>query len=209
MKKYTALALCGSLRAESLNFALLHAIKRVASPELEVAIGDRITEVPVYNQDHDDSVPGAVAAVPPRSVELLRSELARADAIILASPEYNASISGPVQNLLNWASRPLLGKPVLVVVATPNASTGVAALAATSEALRIMGAVVIEPGLIINGADHVISGRGPDAVLEEGLAGMASSQLSLLEAYLRLDVAGIQGRVVQDMRTRRRALGAR
>lgn len=209
MRKFTALSLCGSLRGESLNLALLHAIKRVAPPELDVVMGDRITEIPVYNQDLDDSVPGGQGAVPPRSVQQLRSDLSAADAVIFASPEYNASISGPVQNLLNWTSRPLLGKPVLVVVATPNASTGGAALAATAAALRIMGAVVIEPGLVINRADQVISGRGPDAVLDEGLAGMAASQLSLLEAYLRLDVPGIQGRVVQDMRQRRRALGTR
>lgn len=74
------LAISGSLRAASVNAALLRATARLPPSGMEVRVYPEIRALPLFNPDLEMRVPPEVAA--------LREEVAAADALILASPEY-------------------------------------------------------------------------------------------------------------------------
>ena len=75
----------------------------------------------------------------------LRDAIARADAVLFATPEYNSSVPGQLKNAIDWASRPrgaavLLGKPVAVIGASTGSFGGVWAQAELKKILRTAGA---------------------------------------------------------------------
>jgi chromate reductase len=105
-------ALSGSLRSGSFNARLLEIAKDLAPADAEIDIYD-YSDVPLYNGDHDDA--GAPAAV-----QHLRERIRRADAVLIATPEYNFSVPGVLKNALDWASRPygqsaVAGKPLAII----------------------------------------------------------------------------------------------
>ena len=115
-----ALGIAGSLREGSYNRALLRAARELAPEGLAIEILDNelLKRVPLYNED-------VRAAGFPEPVVVLKEAIAEADALIIATPEYNHSVPGVLKNALDWASRPpeespLNGKPVAIV----GASTG-------------------------------------------------------------------------------------
>ncbi len=104
----------GSLRRGSFNTLLLNSVPGLLPNGVEMEIVD-IGQLPLYNADLDIDTP-------PQQVDTLRRSLARADAFILVSPEYNYSVPGPLKNAIDWASRakpsPFSGKPVALMGAT-------------------------------------------------------------------------------------------
>jgi chromate reductase len=112
--------LCGSLRAASLNRALLGAALELAPPGLTLESGPDLGTLPHYNADLDtDDPPAPVAA--------LRDALRAADGMLIATPEYNYGVPGVMKNAIDWASRPvrnapLTGLPTLVVGASGGGS---------------------------------------------------------------------------------------
>ena len=107
------LLLIGSLRAASVNRQLAELAVEVAPDGIEPALFDRLGELPFYNEDIDTED----VAEPVRA---LRAESARADTVLLITPEYNASIPGVLKNTIDWLSRPygnspLKGKPLAVI----------------------------------------------------------------------------------------------
>jgi NAD(P)H-dependent FMN reductase len=129
------LAISGSLRAASINTALLRAAARLAPREIEIALLREVGALPLFNPDLESNVPAVVAA--------MRREVAAADALLIASPEYAHGVTGTIKNLLDWlvSYEPFVGKPVAVLNASPRASHAEAAL---RETLRTMSAVVVE-----------------------------------------------------------------
>lgn len=113
---YKVAGITGSLRKGSYNTATLRAARDLAPESLDIEIVT-LEDVPLFNED--------VEAVGwPDRVRQLRDQVAAADAVIFASPEYNYSISGVLKNAIDWLSRPegnapLNGKPAAVVGATP------------------------------------------------------------------------------------------
>jgi chromate reductase len=110
----------GSLRAGSFNRALLATAKRVM-PEGSALRVLAIDEVPLYNGDLE-----AGQGVPP-AVESIKNEIAEADGLVIATPEYNGGIPGVAKNVIDWVSRPAgdlpritYGKPVALMGATPG-----------------------------------------------------------------------------------------
>ena len=117
MDTFTILGVPGSLRALSLNRGLLVAARDVAPDAVTLEIFDGLGEIPPYNEDTELN--------PPPTVERFRKAVRDADAILIASPEYNGSIPGQLKNALDWASRPraascLDGKPAAVIGASPG-----------------------------------------------------------------------------------------
>mgnify|MGYP003576035863 CR=1 FL=1 len=107
----------GSLRKGSFNTALLHAVESMLPGHMKMNILS-IADIPLYNADLD----WPAATERPGPVSHFRQGLAKADAVLIVSPEYNYSIPGGLKNAIDWASRgedsPLLGKPVAVMGAT-------------------------------------------------------------------------------------------
>jgi NAD(P)H-dependent FMN reductase len=128
------LALCGSLRAASINAALLRALARLAPADVEVAIFPSLGELPLFNPDREADLP------PP--VQALHVAVARADALVIASPEYAHGISGTIKNALDWlvSFEPFIHKPTVVLNASPRAHHADAAL---RETLRTMSAGLV------------------------------------------------------------------
>lgn len=135
------LAFCGSLRADSLNLALLKLAERLA-PELQFFGEDLIAELPLFNPDLDarpERLPGAVRHF---------RGLARASkAAIIASPEYIHSPSGVTKNALDWLSGcgAFDGKPTLLMSASPGHTGGIQGLVALFPTLQSLGAVLLDP----------------------------------------------------------------
>ena len=129
------LGISGSLRAASINTALLRAAARLAPVEMEIALLRGLGALPLFNPDLESDVPAAVVA--------MRSAVAAADALLIASPEYAHGVTGTIKNLLDWlvSYEPFVYKPVAVFNASPRASHADAAL---RETLRTMSAVVVE-----------------------------------------------------------------
>lgn len=104
------LGIAGSLRRASTNRGLLRAAqaKLPAGTSLEIA---DLTDVPFYNQD---------LTTKPAAVERVLAQIGAADALVLASTEYNYSLAPALKNILDWASREpdnalLAGKPVAIM----------------------------------------------------------------------------------------------
>src|SRR5438093_6588050 len=163
------LAISGSLRRDSHNTRLLRTAAQLAPPSVEVTIFDGLKEVPPYDEDDDlDSVP--------EGAQRLRDAIEAADAILIATPEYNSSLPGQLKNALDWASRPfpdnaLRNKPVAVIGASTGMFGAVWAQAEVRKVLGAIGARVVDVELPVAGAEDAFAGnRLADQELHERLA---------------------------------------
>jgi len=161
------LGISGSLRRDSHNTQLLRAAEELLSPYVELEIWDGLKAVPPFDEDDE---PGT------EEVAALREAVAAADALIFATPEYNASIPGQLKNAVDWLSRPvatsaLRGKPVLVIGASTGAFGAVWAQAELRKVLATAGARVVEGEVAVGHAPTKFddAGRLVDGELEEQL----------------------------------------
>src|SRR5437588_4254406 len=122
------LAMCGSLRKASYNMATLRTAIALKPANMTVTVAD-ISQIPPYNED-------VRAHGFPPTVETLRRQIAAADALLFACPEYNYSMSGALKNAIDWASRPpdqpFAGKPCAII----GAAAGMAGSARAQYDLR-------------------------------------------------------------------------
>ena len=88
-----------SVRRGAHNLALLRAGATQMPPNAEFEEYRELAAIPAYNEDLD-------TASAPAAVRSLRQAIATADAVIIATPEYNSSVPGALKNALDWASRP-------------------------------------------------------------------------------------------------------
>ena len=112
--KIRILGFAGSLRKGSYNKALLRAAKELTPADAVIDIFD-LEGIPPYNQDLDHDMPA-------RAREL-KAKIKAADAILIATPEYNYSMPGVLKNAIDWASRPpgdnaFDGKPAAIMSAS-------------------------------------------------------------------------------------------
>ena len=152
------LGISGSLRRDSHNSALLRAAADLLPPSVELETFDGLRLVEPYDQD-DDAGPG------PDGARRLREAIEAADAILIATPEYNSSIPGALKNALDWASRPkgqnaLWGKPAAVVGASTGMFGAIWSQAETRKVLSASGARVIDKDLAVGHADDAFTGDG-------------------------------------------------
>ncbi len=129
------LALSGSLRANSIHSALLRAAARLAPMGLTVTVYHGLGDLPLFNPDIED-----------RSIESVtnfHAQVANADALLIASPEYAHGVTGTIKNALDWlvSFAPFTYKPVGIFNASPRAQHADAAL---REILKTMSAMVVE-----------------------------------------------------------------
>lgn len=163
------LGISGSLRRDSHNTRLLRVAAQVVPPPHELELFDGLKDVPPYDED-DDRDPA------PFGAQRLRDAIADADAVLIATPEYNSSLPGQLKNAIDWASRPFPGnalrnKPVAVI----GTSTGMfGAVWAQAEARKVLGAAgarVVDIELPVPRAEEAFAGdRLADADLHDSLA---------------------------------------
>ncbi len=145
------LGISGSLRRDSLNSALLRAAAERLPAGVELIEFEGLREIPPYDADVElDGTPDAVAK--------LRQAIRAADAVLVATPEYNHSIPGVLKNALDWASRPagqsaLNGKPAAAIGASTGMFGAVWAQAETRKVLSALGGRVVEAELPLARAD--------------------------------------------------------
>lgn len=151
------LGVVGSLRRESYNAKLLKAAGGLMPQGARLAIWDGLKGVPPFDEDDE--------GVPPASVVAMRQAFEGAGALLIATPQYNASLPGQLKNALDWASRPyetnvLRGKPVAVIGASLSPSGGARAQTEARTVLRAMGADVVDVGLSVGRAFRSFDDQG-------------------------------------------------
>jgi chromate reductase len=174
------LGICGSLRRNSYNRRLLDAAAKELPDAYGFRVFDEMADIPPYNEDIE-------AHQTPAPVQAFRRAISDASGILIATPEYNASVPGLLKNAIDWASRPypdhaLRGKPVVVVGASPSAFGATLAQAELRRVLKAMGAQVVEGGVSVPQAHEAFGadGRLTDPQLRRQLASMV------------LDLAGVE-----------------
>jgi chromate reductase len=175
------LGLSGSLRAGSHNSMLLRAAGGLLPEEAELVEFDGLKLIPPY--DEDDEQLGR-----PDAVQALFDAVAGADAVLLATPEYNHSIPGQLKNALDWLSRPLLesplrNKPVAVIGASTGLFGAVWAQAEARKVLAAIGARVLDRELPIGMADDAFAPDG--SLLDDDLCLTLAGILAELHAESR------------------------
>lgn len=145
----TILGIAGSLRRGSYNRGLIRAAREVAPPGVGMEMYEDLAQVPPYNGDVE-------AEGDPDPVQNLKARIRAADALLIATPEYNYNIPGVLKNAIDWASRPpgpasvLYHKPIALTGASPgNFGTVRAQLALRQSFLFTKSHVLIEPEVYV------------------------------------------------------------
>ena len=178
------LAISGSLRKASYNTLALRAAAELAPEGVEVTLFEGMREIPLYDDDirAGSGFPAPVAA--------FRAAIKAADALLIASPEYNFSVSGVLKNAIDWASRApdqsFDGKPVAVM----GAATGLYGTARSQYDLRKILAglnahLLNKPEVLIAGAAAKFDAEG--RLTDETARGLIAQQVAALRDWtLRL-----------------------
>jgi chromate reductase len=182
------LGICGSLRRASYNRAALVAVQELASELAPKVVPGGVTVeladlagIPPYDEDlRARGLPTAVAA--------LRARIAAADALLIATPEYNHSVPGVLKNAIDWASRPpdqpFDAKPLAILGASPGRTGTARAQAHLRQCFVFLNAHLLnKPEVMIAGANQLVdeAGRLTDQATREHLA----KQLAALAAWTR------------------------
>jgi chromate reductase, NAD(P)H dehydrogenase (quinone) len=148
MSTLDIVGLCGSLRAASLNRMALDLAGRSMPAGMALEVLDW-RAVPVFDGDlFAQGLPPAVAA--------LKARIARADAVLIATPEYNFSVPGGLKNVLDWLSRgddqPFALKPVAILTASPGPLGGARVQYDLRKVLLFLNALVLAKPEVFIGA---------------------------------------------------------
>jgi chromate reductase, NAD(P)H dehydrogenase (quinone) len=147
------LGISGSLRRDSYNSALLRAAAERLPAGVELVEYENLAQIPPYDSDLEE-------AGTPAPVEELRAAIRAADAVLLATPEYNHSLPGQLKNALDWVSRPagqsaLMGKPAAAIGASTGMFGAVWAQAEARKVLSALGGRVVERELPVARAQEI------------------------------------------------------
>jgi chromate reductase len=181
------LGITGSLRRGSYNHALMREAAERLPAGVELVEFERLAEIPPYDADLEQlETPAAVAE--------LREAMREADAVLVATPEYNHSIPGVLKNALDWASRPagqsaLTGTPAAVIGASTGMFGAVWAQAETRKVLGALGGRVLEAELPVARAAELY---------REGRLQLTPEQSQQLEEILATLVAEVE-QLQQDL----------
>ncbi|MFC5742705.1 NADPH-dependent FMN reductase [Dyella tabacisoli] len=154
------IAIAGSLRRDSINRLLLRAAAEMAPTDLQVDVYDGLTAIPMFDEDSEKFM---TATGPVRA---LAAQVSAADAVLIATPEYNHSIPGVLKNAIDWLSRGsigdvLAGKPVAVIGASTGRWGTRLAQTALRQVLFATGSVVLSgPAVYLNNGAAAFDAQG-------------------------------------------------
>jgi len=149
------LALSGSLRAHSYNTKLIEIARDVSDHDTTITVWP-LHDLPLFNEDLE-------SGEGPESVRRFKAAILGADALLIATPEYNSSIPGVLKNALDWASRRESGTRPLsnIPVAVMGATTGTLGTALAQKHLRqilshVGAQVLTTPSVYVMNAGNVL-----------------------------------------------------
>ncbi len=175
----SVLGISGSVRKGSYNTALLRAAQGLAPAGMTIAVTD-ISKLPFYDGDLESS------SGIPLVAEDLRARIRAADAVLIATPEYNGSFSGALKNAIDWASRPphqaFAAKPVGIMGASGGALGTVRSQGHLRDVLTMLDARMVNaPQVFVGAAQNKIE----DGVLkDEPSLGFIKTLLENLAAWV-------------------------
>jgi chromate reductase len=153
----TILGISGSLRRDSLNRALLRAARRLLPDGVTLVDGD-ISDLPLYNWDVEQELGF------PEPVVRFRNQIAEADGLLIATPEYNYSMPGALKNAFDWGSRggpdsPLNRMPAAIMGAAGRLGSVRAQMHLRTVLLHNDLQVVQKPEVLVPGGDAFQDGE--------------------------------------------------
>ncbi len=175
------LGISGSLRKDSFNTAALRACSGLLPDGVTMSVFD-IAPISLYDED-------VRAQGLPEVVQQLREQIRAADALLIATPEYNYSFSGVLKNAIDWASRPpeqpFDGKPIGLLGATPGGlGTSRAQYHLRQVFVYLNGRVLNRPEVFISGAPSKFDAAGQltDAATAEQLGKLIAALVASVSA---------------------------
>ena len=179
-EKIRILGFAGSLRKQSYNKSILSAALEVVPDEAVLEIFD-LEGIPPFNQDLENQ--------PPDKVKAFKTKIRAADAILIATPEYNYSVPGVLKNAIDWASRPyggnaFDGKPVAVMGASIGMlGTGRAQYHLRQSFVFLNMYPINQPEVMVPFAEGKVDGKG--RLVDEKTRGKIKELLESLVAWTR------------------------
>jgi chromate reductase len=179
------LGISGSLRRQSLNTAALRACTGLLPADVTMALAD-ISAIPLYNEEiREQGLPAPVQS--------LREQILAADALVIATPEYNYSMPGVLKNAIDWASRPpsqvFEGKPIALISASPGGFGGARAQYQLRQVfIYLNGLVLNRPEAMISAAHTKFDAQGE--LTDPAASDQLKALLAALVDWTRLISAG-------------------
>ena len=180
----TVAVLVGSLRKESFNRKMAHALAAAAPEGLTLKIVE-IGDLPFYNED--------VEATPPAAWTAFRDQIRGVDAVLFVTPEYNRSVPAVLKNALDVGSRPYgasvwAGKPGAVVSVSPGAIGGFGANHHLRQSLVFLNVPTLQqPEAYIGGAAGLFDEAGK--LINEGTQGFLAKFMQAYAAWVEKHAA--------------------
>jgi chromate reductase len=168
--------LIGSLRKDSINKKIAHALIKLAPEKLDMRIVE-IGDLPLFNEDLESDAPAAWTR--------FRTEMKQAQAALFVTPEYNRSVPASIRNALDVGSRPFGasvwgGKPAAIVTASPGATGGFGANHHLRQSLVFLDMPPLQqPEMYLSRADKMFDDKGE--IVETTQAFLAK----FMDAYTR------------------------
>ncbi|MDN4605700.1 NAD(P)H-dependent oxidoreductase [Paenibacillus sp. F6_3S_P_1C] len=137
-KELNILAISGSLRNQSSNTLLMHAMMKLAPANLKFEVYDGLNDLPHFNPDLD-------IQEGPLAVQNLRAQLQQSDGVLICTPEYGNGVPGALKNALDWivSSGEWLNKPTVAIAASPSPMGGDKAHASLLLTLNMINAQIL------------------------------------------------------------------
>lgn len=185
MRQIQILGICGSLRKNSYNLMALRAATQLMPSGMQLEEAS-IADIPLYSQDIED------CGIPP-AVQQLHHQILAADAVLIASPEYNFSVSGVLKNTIDWLSRVTpqhawKDKPVALFSATQGPVGGARSQYEVRKSLGCLEALVLlKPETFINLAHTKFDAQGQ--LIDELTRKFLGEQMIAFERWIRRFVA--------------------
>jgi chromate reductase, NAD(P)H dehydrogenase (quinone) len=159
MAKPNVAIVIGSNRRESINRKLGEALAKLGADKFDAHIV-RIDDLPMFNQDNEHNLPPEVVR--------FKNELARADGVLIVTPEHDRSIPAVLKNAVDWGARPYgknswAGKPTFITGTSPGAI-------GTAVAQQHLRSIMVSLGTILQGGEAYVTFK-PDLVDAQGNIG--------------------------------------